>query len=211
MQPAPREKEKIRVVLPSPVRRAPAGGSSPRLRPAAPAVETAVAPDERRDANDLARAAIERLRANDDTARARRPRRPARPKRPVAMRPVTMRLAIAGCPAGRDRACASSAAAADHGLGRAGRRTVDSTTGSLAGAAALCRRRTERRYPPSDAAGRHSALAPARSACRNGRAFGARTRHGAAEDALSTAEVDLSTRCCRNVNPAFRCGVCRIA
>jgi hypothetical protein len=37
------------------------------VAPAAP-VETAVAPDERRDANDLARAAIERLRANGETS-----------------------------------------------------------------------------------------------------------------------------------------------
>ena len=34
----------------------------------APPVEAAVAPEERRDANDLARAAIERLRGNGDTA-----------------------------------------------------------------------------------------------------------------------------------------------
>jgi hypothetical protein len=37
------------------------------VAPAAP-VETAVAPDERRDASDLARAAIERLRANGETS-----------------------------------------------------------------------------------------------------------------------------------------------
>jgi hypothetical protein len=37
------------------------------VAPAAP-VETAVAPEERRDANDLARAAIERLRANGETS-----------------------------------------------------------------------------------------------------------------------------------------------
>jgi len=65
---APREKEKIRVILASPVQAvnvpaAPVVAAAP----AAP-VETAVAPDERRDANDLARAAIERLRANGETS-----------------------------------------------------------------------------------------------------------------------------------------------
>jgi hypothetical protein len=65
---APREKEKIRVILASPVQavNAPAAPVV-AAAPAAP-VETAVAPDERRDANDLARAAIERLRANGETS-----------------------------------------------------------------------------------------------------------------------------------------------
>jgi hypothetical protein len=69
---APREKEKIRVILPSPVeaRNSPAAPVV-ATAPAAP-VEAAVAPpDERRearDANDLARAAIERLRANGETS-----------------------------------------------------------------------------------------------------------------------------------------------
>jgi len=74
---APREKEKIRVILASPVQpvnspAAPVAAAAPATpvvaaAPAAP-VETAVAPDERRDANDLARAAIERLRANSETS-----------------------------------------------------------------------------------------------------------------------------------------------
>jgi hypothetical protein len=71
---APREKEKIRVILPSPIQpvnspAAPvvAAAPAPPVVAAAP-VETAVAPDERRDANDLARAAIERLRANSETS-----------------------------------------------------------------------------------------------------------------------------------------------
>lgn len=68
---APREKEKIRVILPSPVQpvaSAPAAvAAAPNPAPAAP-VEAAAAPDERRDANDLARAAIERLRGNGEGA-----------------------------------------------------------------------------------------------------------------------------------------------
>ena len=63
-----REKEKIRVILPSPVQ-AVTSSAAPVVAaaPAAP-VETAAAPDERRDANDLARAAIERLRANGEAS-----------------------------------------------------------------------------------------------------------------------------------------------
>jgi len=70
---APREKEKIRVVLPSPIQPA-ASASAPVVaapNPVAP-VETAAAPapvqEERRDANDLARAAIERLRLNGESS-----------------------------------------------------------------------------------------------------------------------------------------------
>ncbi len=64
---APREK--VRVVLPSlvqPVTPAAAPLAAPPVP--APPVEAAVVPEERRDANDLARAAIERLRGNGDTA-----------------------------------------------------------------------------------------------------------------------------------------------
>jgi hypothetical protein len=71
---APREKEKIRVILASPVQpvNSPAAPAVAAV-PAAPVVaavpvETTVAPEERRDANDLARAAIERLRANSETS-----------------------------------------------------------------------------------------------------------------------------------------------
>jgi hypothetical protein len=67
---APRDK--VRVVLPSlvqPVTPA-AAPVAAAPTPAAPPVEAAVvpAPEERRDANDLARAAIERLRGSGDTA-----------------------------------------------------------------------------------------------------------------------------------------------
>ena len=65
---AVREKEKIRVVLPSPVQplTSPAAAAPPSAPVITPAVETASVPDDRRDANDLARAAIERLRVNND-------------------------------------------------------------------------------------------------------------------------------------------------
>jgi hypothetical protein len=63
--PAPRDK--VRFVLPSPVQ--PSAAAPATAAPAAaPPVEAAVAPEERRDANDLARAAIERLRGNGDSS-----------------------------------------------------------------------------------------------------------------------------------------------
>jgi len=71
-QMAPREKTAVRVVLPSPVQAVAPVAVTPAPVPA-PTVEAAVtpaavAPEERRDANDLARAAIERLR-NDNAQR----------------------------------------------------------------------------------------------------------------------------------------------
>src|SRR5260221_1581623 len=64
---APREK--VRVVLPSLVQPVTPAAAPVAAAPVpAPPVEAAVAPEERRDANDLARAAIERLRGNGDTA-----------------------------------------------------------------------------------------------------------------------------------------------
>jgi hypothetical protein len=66
---APRDK--IRVVLPSPVQPVTSAAAPVVAAPTpAPPVEVAVvpAPEERRDANDLARAAIERLRGNGETA-----------------------------------------------------------------------------------------------------------------------------------------------
>jgi hypothetical protein len=115
-QVAPREKEKIRVVLPSPVQ--PAASSTASIaapaavaaapNPVAP-VETAVAPDERRDANDLARAAIERLRANGESAprapeAARIPEAPkvvtAPPVTAPALRPLPPPIMVSGAPAG---------------------------------------------------------------------------------------------------------------
>lgn len=95
--PAPREKTAVRVVLPSPVQ-----PITPAVAPAAvtpnpaPPVEAAVAPE--RDANDLARAAIERLRGNSDNApraqqAARTPDAPRAPE--VAGVPDTPRVVTA--------------------------------------------------------------------------------------------------------------------
>ncbi|MEH2504172.1 chemotaxis protein histidine kinase CheA [Bradyrhizobium sp. AZCC 1578] len=113
---APREKEKIRVVLPSPVQ--PAASQATPVVAAAPAapVETAVTPDERRDANDLARAAIERLRANGETSprapeTARAPEAPRASEAPrvasapaavnaPALRPLPPPVMVSGSPAG---------------------------------------------------------------------------------------------------------------
>jgi hypothetical protein len=63
--PAPREKTAIRVI---PLTAA----AQPAVQPAAsvPTVEATVNPEERRDANDLARAAIERLRGGNESPRA---------------------------------------------------------------------------------------------------------------------------------------------
>jgi hypothetical protein len=126
---APREKEKIRVVLPSPIAVNPSATSVVAAVPAAP-VETAVAPDERRDANDLARAAIERLRANGDTP-PRAPetaRAPEAPKvvsppqvttnapavNPPALRPLPPPIMVSGAPAGEPFGQATSPARPPH-------------------------------------------------------------------------------------------------
>jgi hypothetical protein len=103
---APREKEKIRVILASPVQ-AVNSPAAPVVAaaPAAP-VETAAAPDERRDANDLARAAIERLRVNGETSpraaeTARAPEAPRVANAPVVANApaVTNAPVIANAPA----------------------------------------------------------------------------------------------------------------
>jgi hypothetical protein len=60
-RPAPPREKAVAKVIPAPV---------PPAAPAVAPVEAAIAPDEHRDANDLARAAIERLRAGDGAARA---------------------------------------------------------------------------------------------------------------------------------------------
>jgi hypothetical protein len=65
-QPAPREKivAKTSPVVPAPVVAAPSTAAPSTAAP----VEAAVAPEERRDANDLARAAIERLRGTSEAS-----------------------------------------------------------------------------------------------------------------------------------------------
>lgn len=98
-------REKIRVVLPSPVQAVtPAVAAAPPSAPvaappvaappvaappvAASVVETVSVPDERRDANDLARAAIERLRVNNDGS----PRAPEVARIPESPRIETPRI-----------------------------------------------------------------------------------------------------------------------
>ena len=194
---APREKEKIRVILASPVQ--PVNSPAASVVAAAPAapVETAVAPDERRDANELARAAIERLRANGETSSPRSPetvRAPEAPRAANAPGPANAAPAVTNAPVVanapwppmRRASRASSSAAADHGVGPAGRRTPWSDF--VAGSAALCR---SRQPEPPDPARRYSALAPARSACRSSRAFRARTRDGGCRGRAVDREVDL--------------------
>jgi hypothetical protein len=81
-QPAAREKA-VRVVLPSPVQPAQVQSAPVVAAPTpAPPAEAAVAPDDRRDANDIARAAIERLRGgNDGSPRAQEAARTPDPSR----------------------------------------------------------------------------------------------------------------------------------
>jgi hypothetical protein len=88
---APRERAVAKAVA-APVQ-APAPAVVPVVAPAvaapnpASAVEAAIAPDEHRDVNDLARAAIERLRANDGAPRAQETARiPDSPRIPDASR-----------------------------------------------------------------------------------------------------------------------------
>lgn len=92
---APRDK--VRVILPSPVQAvtspvAPAVVVAPQP---APAVEAASLPDERRDANDLARAAIERLRGGDNAPRQQEAARAAESSRTETTRSETPRVASA--------------------------------------------------------------------------------------------------------------------
>ncbi len=112
----------------------PAPGPVQPVVAAAPAEPAATAGEERRDANDLARAAIERLRGSDT------PRAPetARVQEPCARTTTAAAAGVWHCEA---------AAAADHC-----RRATGESTGR---AAALCRARTRRRSRPSDAACRN--------------------------------------------------------
>ena len=92
---APAPRDKVRVILPSPVQAvnaAPAVAAAPV--PAAP-VEAASLPDERRDANDLARAAIERLRGGDNAPRQQEAARASEPSRAETARSETPRAATA--------------------------------------------------------------------------------------------------------------------
>jgi hypothetical protein len=92
-RPAPREKA-IAKAVPAPVQpSAPVAAPVVAAPTTAPAVEAAIAPEEHRDANDLARAAIERLRgASDGSPRAQEAARvPDTPRvvaAPVGLAPV---------------------------------------------------------------------------------------------------------------------------
>jgi hypothetical protein len=93
-QPAPREKA-IAKSVPAPVQpSAPVSVpvvAAPNIAPSVPPVEAATAPEERRDANELARAAIERLRgAGDGSPRAQEAARvPDAPRVPDPSRVVS--------------------------------------------------------------------------------------------------------------------------
>ena len=145
-QSAPREKTAAKTApAPAPVVSAPAqpaaAPSSRRLRPP-------VHPEERRDANDLARAAIERLRgSNDGSPRPQEAARtPDAARVPDAARiPDAPRVVMA--PAVRPLPPPIM-------VSTPARETFDSTAGSES-EAALCRCGTDRRSPPPDAAGRH--------------------------------------------------------
>jgi len=86
----PASRDKVRVVLPSPVQAVnlPAAPAVAVAPVPAPPVETASVSDERRDANDLARAAIERLRGSGDNS----PRAPEAARAPEAPRIETPRI-----------------------------------------------------------------------------------------------------------------------
>jgi hypothetical protein len=85
---AAREKEKIRVVLPSPVQAVTPAVAVVPPPVAAPTVDTASVPDDHRDANDLARAAIERLRNSNEGA----PRSPELARASESVRIETPRI-----------------------------------------------------------------------------------------------------------------------
>src|SRR5207253_560623 len=99
---APREKEKIRVILPSPiaVNPSPVNSSAAPVTAATPAapVETTAAPEERRDANDLARPPY---------AEASDPNRPPPPAEIPVSRPLDLRAEVAE-PSVRERATAAA-------------------------------------------------------------------------------------------------------
>jgi len=101
-QPTPREKTVAKAV-PAPVPPAASVSAPVVAAPAtvpAPPVEATIVPEERRDANDLARAAIERLRgANDGSPRAQEAARtPDRPRVPDAPRAQDPSRVVAASP-----------------------------------------------------------------------------------------------------------------
>jgi hypothetical protein len=92
----PREKTAIRTIpLTAPAVQPAASATAPANPP--PAVEAAVKPDEQRDANDLARAAIERLREN--SSHSQEAARGSLPQAPTSVQPLPPPVMVAA-PAG---------------------------------------------------------------------------------------------------------------
>jgi len=87
-QVAPRDKTAIRVVLPSPVQAAVPLAAAPAPTVEAAVAPAAIAPDDHRDANDLARAAIERLRIDNPQRAQETARVPEAARIPEAPRVV---------------------------------------------------------------------------------------------------------------------------
>ena len=151
---APAPRDKVRVVLPSPVQ-----AVTPAVAPAAaapvpaPPIEAASVPDERRDANDLARAAIERLRGGENPPRQQEAR--AHPEAPRTEAPRIEAPRVAPAPALRPLPPPI---------------TVSTPAGEPldqgSQAQAALRGQFGNRPAPPDAAGRHPGHPPARPACR---------------------------------------------
>jgi hypothetical protein len=109
-KPTEPKSEKIRIILPSPIQPVQSSAAPATSAPVAPAavatpVEAAavapatVAPEERRDANDLARAAIERLRANGETSVRNEPPRAHETPKAANAPSVVSAPAVAHAPA----------------------------------------------------------------------------------------------------------------
>ena len=174
----------------------PATATAPSSVPANPpaTIEAAVTPEERRDANanDLARAAIERLRGRRDSPEA-------------ARTPEALRTAPASQPAGFGSR--SSVAAADHGVDAAGR----AARPGLACAAASTRTRPAM-MTPAVRRRRPIFQARARSTCRPVPRRSIRRLRGSDNTPMSPRTCcgrrsRCSTRSCRNsrITPAVAC------
>jgi hypothetical protein len=162
----PREKA-VAKAAPVPVQPSVPVVAAPTTAPPAPPVEAAIAPEERRDANELARAAIERLRgAGEGSSRSQEAARtPDAPRVPDAAR-VPDPSRVVSAPPVRPLPPPIM-------VSTPGPETFDAASGSS-------------QIKPPDAAGRHSggSLAAARPACRGGGAAGAGPHHGCRRHAV---------------------------